>query len=79
MPLDLGSMTGVHPDTKSALKQTQRYINQLEVQILAFQKFGKGTDQLSPAQLQQVQKALSSTGSHPLNIEGLTGTPTTTP
>jgi hypothetical protein len=69
-------MTGVHPDTQDVLKRTQRYINQLEAELAAMKKFGKSTDQLSTKQLQQVQQALSSTGTHPLNITGLTGKPT---
>lgn len=79
MPLDLGSMTGVHPDTRDMLQRTQRYINQLEVKVLAMEKFGKSPDQLNATQLQQVQQALASTGTHPLNIQGLTGTPTVSP
>jgi hypothetical protein len=76
MPLDLGSMSGVHPDTRDVLQRAQRYVNQLEAKIVAMEKFGKSPAQLSAKQLQQVQQALSSTGTHPLNITGLTGKPT---
>jgi hypothetical protein len=76
MPLDLGSLSGVDGTTRDALQKAQRYINQLEESIVALQKFGKSADQFTPAQLAQVQKSLSATGTHPLNITGLTGKPT---
>lgn len=77
MPLDLGNLEGVDAQARLALQRAQRYINQLEA---ALEKIRKAeASPLTARQLVQIQHALQATGSNPLNLTGLTGTPTTTP
>lgn len=75
--LDLGSLDGLDPVTRTALQRLVRYINQLEGELAQFRR--SSPQALSGAQLTQIQKALSSSGSNPLNLTGLTGVPKTTP
>lgn len=79
MSLDLGSLDGVEPTARAALQKAQRYINQLEAKLVEMSATGKASGNLTPTQIAQIQKSLSATGSHPLNITGLTGQPTLNP
>lgn len=82
MPLTLGTITASDPQSlKAALEQTVRYVNQLEQAHLALRTTVRTA---TPLTLPQIQQALSATGSHPLNVQGLPGTlrqnqPHTTP
>lgn len=79
MSLDLGSLDDMDPKTRTAFQRAVRYINQLEGKIAALEAKTGAASALTPQQIAQVQKALSSTGSNPLNLSGLTGTPTVHP
>lgn len=66
----------IHPNVEKGLRELAQAVNTLHATVAALAK-GGGT--VSPAALNQIRQALSSTGSAPLTITGSLGPPAGSP